>query len=61
MKVKAETSPEFDRFNALVGRVLSVPKAVLDQRLEEYDEQAKAKPKRSGPKPKSDRIGTKSE
>jgi hypothetical protein len=52
MKVKAETSPEFDRFNALVGNVLSVPKAVLDQRLKEDQERSKLKPKRSGPKSK---------
>jgi hypothetical protein len=37
MKSKAKTSPEFERFNALVGKVLSVPKVVLDQRLEEYE------------------------
>jgi hypothetical protein len=53
MKVKPTTSPEFDRFNALVGRVLSVPKAVLDQRESEYQKQSKANPKRRGPKPKS--------
>jgi hypothetical protein len=47
-----KTSPEFNRFNALVGRVLSVPKAVLDRRIEEYDQQAKANPKRRGPKSK---------
>lgn len=52
MKPKAKTSPEFDRFNALVGRVLSVPKTVLNQRLEEYEKRSKLKPKRRGPKPK---------
>ena len=51
--MKAGKSPEFDRFNALVGRVLSVPKAVLDQRLEEYERQSKANPKRPGPKKKT--------
>jgi hypothetical protein len=52
MKAKAKPSPEFDRFNALVGKVLSVPKTVLDQRLKEYEEQSKSDPKRRGPKSK---------
>jgi hypothetical protein len=47
---KARTSEEFRRFNALVGRVVSVPKAVIDQREKEYQEQSKANPKRRGPK-----------
>jgi hypothetical protein len=52
MGTKPKTSLEFQRFNALVGKVLSVPKTVLDQRLSEYDEQSKANRKRRGPKPK---------
>jgi len=52
MKVKPTASPEFNRFNTLVGKVLSVPKAVLDQRESEYQKQSKANPKRRGPKPK---------
>jgi len=47
-----KTSPEFERFNALVGKVLSIPKAVMDQRLSEYEKQSKANPKRRGPKSK---------
>jgi hypothetical protein len=54
MTEKAKTSPEFDRFNALVGKVLSVPKAVLKQRLEEHEKQSKLNPKRRGPKPKAE-------
>lgn len=50
MKVKAKSSPEFERFNALVGKVLTVPKTVIDQRQEEYEKQSKANPKRRGPK-----------
>lgn len=50
--MKPKTTPEFDRFNTLVGKVLSVPKAVLDQRESEYQKQAKANPKRHGPKRK---------
>jgi len=30
-----KTSPEFERFNALVGKVLSVPPETLKRRLEE--------------------------
>jgi hypothetical protein len=51
MKTEVGRSPEFERFNTLVGRVLSVPKAVLDKRLQEYEKQAKANPKRSRSKP----------
>jgi hypothetical protein len=54
MKSDEETSPEFDRFNALLGKVLSVPKAVLNQRLEEHEKQSKLNPKRRGPKPKAE-------
>jgi len=52
MKAKAKSSPEFERFNALVGKVLSVPKSVMDQREKEYQEQSKLNPKRRGPKPR---------
>lgn len=52
MKVKAKPSSEFERFNALVGKVLSVPKAVLDRRAAEYEQQSKANPKGRGPKSK---------
>ena len=52
MLVKAKPSPEFERFNSLVGKVLTVPKAVLDERLKEYERRAKESPKRRGAKPK---------
>jgi len=52
MNDKENPSPEFERFNALVGKVLSVPKAVLDQRLEEHEKQSKVAPKKRSPKPK---------
>lgn len=48
-----KSNPEFERFNALVGKVLSVPKAVLVQREEEYKKQSHSKPKKRGPKSKS--------
>jgi hypothetical protein len=53
MGTKPKTSPEFQRFNALVGKVLSVPKAVLDQREKEYQGQSKSKPKGRGLKSKA--------
>ena len=33
METKAATSPEFERFDALVGRVLSVPTAEIQKRI----------------------------
>ncbi len=33
METKAATSPEFARFDALVGRVLSVPTAEIQKRI----------------------------
>jgi hypothetical protein len=50
MSSSPKTSPEFERFNALVGKVLSVPKAVIDQRVAEHEKESKANPKRRGPK-----------
>ena len=35
MDVKVGKSPDFERFNALVGKVLSVPPETLKLRLEE--------------------------
>jgi hypothetical protein len=43
---KARTSPEFDRFNTLVGKVLSVPPETLKKRLEEDRESLKPKKKK---------------
>lgn len=34
MKSEPRTSPEFDKFNALVSKVLSVPPETLKRRLE---------------------------
>lgn len=48
----ADRSEEFARFNALVGKVLAVPKLVLDQRLKEESE-PKSTAKRRGIKPKT--------
>lgn len=43
---KARTSPEFDRFNALVGKVLSVPPETLKRRLAEDRETYKPQKKK---------------
>jgi len=52
MKDKPKASPEFQRFNALVGKVLSVPKSVVDDREKQYQEQADSNPQRPGSKAK---------
>ncbi|MGI0133663.1 MAG: hypothetical protein ACREBW_01730 [Candidatus Micrarchaeaceae archaeon] len=45
-------SAEYDRFTALVDRVLTVPHNVIKDRIEEYRKQAAQNPNRPGPKPK---------
>ena len=44
---------EFDRFTALVDKVISVPKATVQKRIEEEKRKAKQKPKRRGRSAKS--------
>jgi len=46
MKAEPRPSPEFSKFDALVGRVLSVPKAEI-QRMKAEEKQTKARPKKS--------------
>jgi hypothetical protein len=43
MKTEPVRSPEFAKFDALVGRVLSVPKAEI-QRMKAEEKTAKTKP-----------------
>jgi hypothetical protein len=43
---------EYDRFTSLVKQVLSVPKAEIQRREEEYKREAASSPKR-GPKKKT--------
>jgi hypothetical protein len=43
---------EYERFNSLVRQVLSVPKAEIQRREEEYKRETASKPKR-GPKKKN--------
>jgi len=45
-------SAEYERFTALVDRVLAVPHSVIQQRVEEHRRQAALNPNRPGPKPK---------
>jgi hypothetical protein len=45
METKAATSPEFDRFDQLVGKVLSVSKADIQRRTEEDKRETKRVPK----------------
>jgi hypothetical protein len=46
-------NPEFDRFTALVDKVLSVPKTTVQKRIEEEKQGVQQNPKRRGPKPKA--------
>ena len=52
MKSDAATSPEFDRFTALVDQVLSVPKAEVQRGLADYKRESDANPHKRGPKRK---------
>ena len=45
-------SAEYERFTALVDRVLAVPHSVIKERIEEHRRQAALNPNRPGPKPK---------
>jgi len=44
---------EYQAFTSLVDRLLAVPKATLDRRLEAYQKQAAKNPRKRGPKPKA--------
>lgn len=43
---------EYDTFTSLVDRVLAVPHAVIQQRIEAERKRSAANPNRPGPKPK---------
>ncbi len=45
-------SAEYERFTALVDRVIAVPHSVIKQRLDEHRKEAANNPNRPGPKPK---------
>jgi hypothetical protein len=46
------TSKEYARFTALTDRLLSVPRAEVQKRIEQHREQAAKNPYKRGPKPK---------
>jgi hypothetical protein len=46
MKTEPARSPEFAKFDALVGRVLSVPKAEIQKRIADEKLTAKRTPKK---------------
>ncbi len=52
MKAEARPSPEFQKFDALVGKVLSVSHAEMQRREAAYRKQVDANPNRRGPKRK---------
>lgn len=52
MKVETHPSPEFQKFDALMGKMLSVSHAEMQRREAAYRKQVDANPKRSGPKRK---------
>jgi hypothetical protein len=47
-----EGAEAFERFDKLVGTVLSIPHSVIKKREAEYRKQAAANPSKPGPKPK---------
>jgi hypothetical protein len=46
-------SEEYAAFDALMGELLTVPKAVLKERLDAHKARAAANPNKRGPKPKT--------
>ena len=52
MKIEPATSPEYDNFKALLGKLIAVPHSVIMEREAEYQKQAALNPNRRGPKPK---------
>ena len=52
MEAETHPSPEFQKFDALVGKVLSVSHTEIQRREREYRKQVDANPHRRGPKRK---------
>ena len=48
-----ETDSAFERFDALVRKVLSVPHSEIMRREQEYKERSRTNPSKRGPKPKA--------
>jgi hypothetical protein len=49
----AKPSPEFERFQEIVDKVLSVPGAAVKQKIREQRERSSRDPNRRGPKAKN--------
>jgi hypothetical protein len=49
---KSRPSKEYAAFTKLTDRLLAVPRAELQKRIDEHREKAAQNPKRRGPKPK---------
>jgi hypothetical protein len=50
---KSPENQEFDAFTKMMDSLLSVPKAELAKREEEYKKKANANPRKRGPKPRN--------
>jgi hypothetical protein len=48
----ARQSKEFQAFDALMGKLLTVPKSTIHERHAEHKKRAALNPKKRGPKPK---------
>lgn len=48
---------DFKAFSDLTERLLTVPKSVVDRRIEKHREEAAQNPSRRGPKPKPNASG----
>lgn len=46
-------SKEFQAFDSLIGKLLTVPKSTIHERHAEHKKRAALNPKKRGPKPKS--------
>ncbi len=57
----AEGPEAFQRFDALVGKLLSIPKAVILEREAAYRKQVDANPRRRGPKRKTEILAAQKE
>jgi len=50
---KARPSKEFKAFDTLMGKLLTVPKTALQERIDQHKAQAAQNPNKRGPKPKA--------
>lgn len=48
-----QSNPEFERFNATMDQLLSVPHDELKRRMEEYKRESDKNPRKRGPKPRT--------